>query len=157
MTTWLGNHTHVVLTALLVIDTFTSTSHKPLRTTKCAFFPCCFFWGIFFGIHTHNVLVNIQSRYTAVLIEVTANLVVDTSTSTSRNPLETPVWPLSYLLKHLCSYLVRWPHTRACQSTNQVCTCTGVLRANQEWGSRPHSAFHLFPFVHGEGLTKPKQ
>ena len=40
-----------------------------------------------FGI---PIVVNIQSRYTAVLIEVTAHLVMDTSTTTSHKPLRTP-------------------------------------------------------------------
>ena len=40
---------------------------------------------------TNNVLVNIQSWYTAVLIEATAHLVIDTSTTTSHKPLRAPV------------------------------------------------------------------
>ena len=77
----------MVLTACLVTDTSTRaplTNH--LKQPSVHFFHAVHvFWD------TNNVLVNIQSWYTAVLIEATAHLVMDTSTTTSHKPLRAPV------------------------------------------------------------------
>ena len=77
-------------TAHLVMDTSTCTTITNHLEKPSVHFPHSFLFQAWFW-DTHNVLVNIQSRYTPVLIEATAHLVMDTSMTTTLTTLNTPI------------------------------------------------------------------